>query len=439
MVVITQCYDSHAHFLASAILAGAFNLKELTTVSELPALVQKSHLPTQGPVFGFGWPASINNQQQLSSKILDQVFGPRVVVFSRNDGHAIWVSQFALEQLNLNKLTDIPKCYHHQIELHNTETISGVFYEDAAFWLWSQLIIWDPEWLKKQLLKAQDIWLDQGFTHVRDMTGNEAQYQALLELEKENQLQIYLLQNFEHFKNHDIAQTINQALRCQQQKSKHLKVGGVKIFLDGTLGAKTAALSHPYLGCDHGGQLLYTQEELLDIVTQVWQAGLDLCVHSLGDKATELITQVALAVWQQNGQQGYLHLEHVEICQPKTLKALINKPVTLHFQPSHWLDDHQGITQNLSPELGPQQFLWGLASQLGIKYYWGFDAPISAIGLALTYKALIMSAQQGVLLPKQAWYWGHQYGDLSWGSECVTHFDPVTQQTKIVWAKASES
>lgn len=424
MIQIPRCYDSHAHFLASSIFREAITLG-LPPGNSLEAQLEgfnRMDLRTNSDlIFGFGWTTDWMKRVGLTRDFLDKVSGDKLIVLSRKDGHAIFVNSNVLDFLGLSvsKLYQLFPNFKSQIGLTPKQDLSGLFFDQVAFWLWSELLLQKPDFVKSKLLQSQQLWFDKGFTHVRDMSANWNQWSLLKQLDQELKLNIYLIQNFEHSHTQSLAVTIEQALKAKAQESHHLRVGGIKLFLDGTIGSQTAAISHAYLGCDHGGHLLFSDSELLEMTLQIWSAGLPACFHVIGDRGASQVLKTIKSL-TQNGVTGQVHLEHLEICAPEVLDQLSDYNIVVHFQPCHYLEDHLLFEQSLPVPQKNWVFPWHQINLRGVPYFWGFDSPISQIGLERTYKGLALAEADGVLGPQDPWYQAHSHPDAKWGSECST-------------------
>lgn len=436
MIEIKRCYDSHCHFLGTALLKKAFKLNTLFDSKDLQKQVQEflinssiSHL-----FFGFGWSQCQYEKGLFSRDILDQVFSTQYLLLSRQDGHGILTHSKTLSALGIDPLTGqgLPKYLEAYVERAPEGPLTGLFFEQGAFWLWNEVLKKNTHEVTQSLLLSQKMWLEKGFTHIRDMSGHRWQAEALYELDLNKELKIYFDQNFEHILGRSIDETIEEALYCKKYKtSSRLRVSGVKLFLDGTLGGQTASLNCCSLGrLKSPKNLSYSLEELSTFAEKIWAADLDICVHAIGDGAVEQITQVILNLAQQN-KKGRTHIEHCQLASYETLKKLSSYSVYLHFQPSHWLTDKKLFeTPDLAP-LKDKLFLWGPSSDLGFPIFFGFDSPITEPDLDSTEQALLDSQLSGIPAFNKSWWQGHSHPDESWGSECKTLYEPKTKKTKI--------
>ena len=113
--------------------------------------------------------------------------------------------------------------------------------------------------------------------------------------------------------------------------SDYLRLAGVKCFLDGSLGGRTAALNAPYEGSDERGTLLMERGELQALARASYDGGFVCAVHAIGDRAIDLALDV---VQEFPAGAEVFRIEHCEIVGPEQLRRLENAPVYLGLQPN---------------------------------------------------------------------------------------------------------
>ena len=126
-------------------------------------------------------------------------------------------------------------------------------------------------------------------------------------------------------------------------------VYGIKLFLDGAVGARTAALNHPYLSGGGNGLLLHTESQLMEMVLDIMDYRKPVSVHAIGDRAVEQL--IAVLEHLENSQGSLppqIRLEHCQFItkdQAQRAKAL---GVILSMQPNFSEDSIQ-YTDRLDP------------------------------------------------------------------------------------------
>jgi hypothetical protein len=156
-----------------------------------------------------------------------------------------------------------------------------------------------------------------------------------------------------------------------------LAVRGVKIFLDGTLGARTAALSEPYAD-DPGnrGTLRIAEHEIGDRVNRWASQGWPIAVHAIGDRAVTLALDALEAA--PAPAFGAHRIEHAQVVRHADLPRFAAAGVVASVQPGHWLDDRPFLRARLGDR--PSIVAHPLASlaRAGASLVFGSDWPVSA-------------------------------------------------------------
>lgn len=359
---IQRLYDSHVHWLGTGQVASGLQLFSLTKPEDVSELkIEPAHFRA-GWLVGFGWnPQLFAASIKPPRAVLDVVFPDFPVFFSSADGHASWFNTLAARELGL------------------PDTHEGLLSEEAHFLAYAQLPAYSDEQVLAALLKVNQIFNQAGFTHIRDLTCDWQQWEQALKLEQRRQLTLYVDVNFLCETPAYLARTLDQAMAAKAAESVHLKVQGIKIFYDGTLGANTALLSTTACGCERPGNphaFAWRSEDLETVLRAVWQKGLELSVHTIGDEAAHQVVVAARKVMATNEITGWLNLEHVQVLRPETLQQMKALHVRCHMQPCHWLSDKEWLKQRLG-ELYKYAFPWGALSRSGIPLFFGSDSPVA--------------------------------------------------------------
>jgi len=172
-----------------------------------------------------------------------------------------------------------------------------------------------------------------------------------------------------------------------------VRIGAVKLILDGSLGARTAYLREPYSDAPgERGKLLYREEELREIALKAHKAGLQLAIHAIGDGAIELALKVLSEL--PGGPSSMRHrLEHASVLDPGLIDEMARLGVVASVQPrfvvsDFWVDERLGISR--------ARWAYPFRSLLraGVILAAGSDAPIEPIDPFEGVRAAIGEAQR---------------------------------------------
>lgn len=146
---------------------------------------------------------------------------------------------------------------------------------------------------------------------------------------------------------------------------------GFKLFLDGSLGARTAALTEEY--SDHPGNygfLNYSDAELLAIVEKVHRAGKPVACHAIGDRAVDQFLKVI-----KKSRHPQDRLEHAQYLRPDQIDALAQAGIAVCIQPI-FSRELTWARARLGPERIKTAYAWGLLRDRGVRLLAGSDAPV---------------------------------------------------------------
>lgn len=248
---------------------------------------------------------------------------------------------------------------------------------------------------------------------MRDLSMTWPTWQMLSQMSEKNELSV-CVESFVTAENaNDIARVLAEIKQMQQAPNPQLCIQGVKLFLDGSLGSKTAFISKKYLESDSNGHLSWDLNDVKQVMMQTWQQGLEFAVHTIGDEAVHQVVKMAREI-SAAGVLGRLHLEHVQIIRPETIQLMKPLHVTCHMQPCHWLSDHSWLKKVLPPELLRNSFSWEALRKNKIPLQFGSDSPIEVASLVDNKKALLESAKAGWPALNDDWIKYHQHPNASW-------------------------
>lgn len=421
---IHQCYDSHVHLLAVGESAATLNLKGLKNPADFKQIKILPEFYRGEFLVGFGWDQHFFPNQELPTRQdLDSLFPSTPVILSRTDGHAAWVNTEALRRANLFRVGTRQDDVKGGEILRDQQGLPTGILVDQSMQAVYDLVPFDQSEsdLTKHLLLACRYWNQRGFTHIRDMSGNLAQWNALCKLDQSNQWTLYADENFSFEKAQDFDQVLADALYANKQKEKHLRVAGLKFYLDGALGSEGAALSKPYGGERGQGLLIWQQKQVEEWIWRTWEQGLEIAIHAIGDVAAEAVVSAAVLNYEK-GCRGTLNLEHGQVMSRATIQKLQGLQARIHMQPCHWLSDRRWLNEKLQ-SLYQDVFPWARLEHQGVPISFGSDAPIEEASIFHNLKALNEAAKEGIS-PMKSWELTslHRHPNPHWGPDCKTYF-----------------
>jgi predicted amidohydrolase YtcJ len=162
-----------------------------------------------------------------------------------------------------------------------------------------------------------------------------------------------------------------------------LRIGGVKIFADGALGSRTAAMLAPYEGePDNRGIIVTDKEEMLERAREAAAGGLSLTVHAIGDRANHDVLDVYEQLRRdERGRPGPRlrhRIEHVQVLHPDDRNRLAELGVIASMQPIHATSD-MDMAERHWGERARLSYAWRTLWDSGALVVFGSDAPVERI------------------------------------------------------------
>ena len=356
--------DSHIHLenLAQANmtvdLTGAADLKmALARVREWARTLPKDAWVVGGGWYNDPWPEpAFPTRHQLD----DAVRG-RPAYLRRKDGHSAWVSSEALRRARVDRATDDPAGGHVDRDAQGEPT--GILRETAMQLLWPSI----PRPSNGQLDEAMGAVLAKlarlGLTSVHAMDSASG-LGSLQRLHCRGPLTVRVTYNLPLA---DLAYGERIGLRSGWGDT-WLRVWGVKAFLDGSLGSRTAEM------LDGSGTQRLTQPDLVEMIERCARAELNVCLHAIGDGAVRRALD-ALAAPHAAWQGWRPRIEHAQCVNPKDMARMARLGVIASMQPIHAVADRE-LADTMWPAVTEHAYAWRAIEKAGIKLAFGSDAPV---------------------------------------------------------------
>jgi predicted amidohydrolase YtcJ len=157
----------------------------------------------------------------------------------------------------------------------------------------------------------------------------------------------------------------------------YLTVGAIKLWLDGALGSRGAALHAPY--CDdpqNTGLVLVPPEEVLRLTREAAGLGFHVWVHAIGDRANTLVLDVFERALADPGPRPRLRVEHAQILTPADVPRFARLGVVPSMQPTHCTSDMRWAGERLGPERLAGAYAWRSVLDSGAYLAGGSDFPV---------------------------------------------------------------
>ena len=379
--------DAHVHPLLAGLEHSLCCLNDLTStegVYEKIADYAQAH-PTQTWIVGSGWALTLFPGARPHRQDLDRLVPDRAVALESADGHSIWLNSKALELCGIDASTPDPT--GGRIERDSEGRPDGCLREKALALVKPHLPPITAEQRRQALLWGLQRLNSLGITSFHEANAGPEELATYQQLEREGLLSARVV----------AAQTLAPLAQLRSQRERfggrRLRPTAVKIFLDGVVEARTAALLKPYQDSQERGELLLSPQQLRLQVRQLAGADFQVHIHAIGDRAV----RVALDSFEGAPGRDLRHtIAHLQIIDPTDLPRFAQLGVVANVQ-ALWAQADEYITAFANPMLGPEraQLQYPLASLVenGAVLAGGSDwsvsspNPLEAIEVALTRRA----------------------------------------------------
>jgi len=326
--------DSHVHLIEYGLMLSStiLDIREARSIEEIKEIVRRRarEKPKGSWITGHGWSTTDLAEKRPPNRWdLDEVAPNNPVMITDSGWHVCSVNSLALRLAGIGKDTESP--LGGKIDKDpDTGEPTGVLRETAATRI-EQLITHSDEELITALNYALDEAVRLGLTSVHcawEGAQHIRVFQKLL-MRDELSLRVYLM-----IPASLLPHLLDLGLYTGFGDPK-LKIGAIKVLLDGTIERRTAALTQPYEGePDNLGILTLSEEELYDIVSKAHKAGFQLAIHAIGDRAIHVALDSIERVLKEKPKVDHRHrIEHASMLDDELISRMRNLGVMASVQP----------------------------------------------------------------------------------------------------------
>lgn len=376
--VIPGLIDAHGHVmglgyaLMRADLVGAQDKAEV--VRRLRAYA--ATLPADAWLLGTGWDQNDWPEKTFPTAAdLDAAFPDRPVWLERVDGHAGWVNSAALKRVQAKASRPLAGDWQPdggRIERSGGQP-TGVFVDDAMSLVQVVLPVPDEAYRREALQRALAAMARDGLTGAHDMGTSREDLATMARFADEGRLTARI---------DAYADGGSDALadRCRDGAYAHpsgrLEMKGVKLFMDGALGSRGAALLADYSD-DHGnrGLLVTDPKRYGELVAQAKACHLQVATHAIGDRANRVVLEVyAAALGGKNDKR--FRIEHAQVVSLPDFQRFADYSVIASMQATHATSDMRWAERRLGPDRVAGAYAWQRFLKIGVPVANGSDFPV---------------------------------------------------------------
>ena len=368
--------DAHGHVTSHGLALSAVDLVGSASERKAAARVKsyiKGH-PDQKWIVGRGWNQVLWPGKKFPHrKSLDRISGDKVVALRRIDGHALWVNSRALKLAGIDNSTPDPS--GGLIVRDRKGRATGVLIDKAMDLVQAVQPAASNEDLRRYALTALQDLARVGLTSVHDAGVSAREVRAFQSLRRVGKLPIRVYAML------SVTDPANSRLLREGpliDPKNMLVIRSVKVYADGALGSRGAALFEDY--SDHPGQrglLLASDEELERYIGSAMAAGFQVNTHAIGDRANARLLDYYERMIGKHDNRDLRHRnEHSQVIRLQDIPRFARIGVVASIQPTHATSDMNMAGDRLGDARLAGAYAWKSLIESGARVAGGSDFPV---------------------------------------------------------------
>lgn len=398
--VLPGLTDAHAHLYGLGLSLDVVPLVDTTSFDEVLERVRQraQSAPPNEWILGRGWDQNDWPVKEFpTAAAIDAVVADRPVWLRRVDGHAAVANSAALRLARVTAATPDPT--GGRIIRNERGEPAGVFV-DAAMELVERVV--PPvtfEQRKRRVLAAAQRIAENGLTEIHDAGADDDTVRAVRELidEKRFPIRAYVMLS-------DETSLVQEWFRQGplMQYGGKLTVRAVKMYADGALGSRGAALREPYSDDPkNSGLMISTTDHIADVASRARKAGFQVNTHAIGDRGVRNV----IDAYERAGATAAdrFRIEHLQVIALSDIPRLPRSGIIASMQPTHATSDMYWAEQRVGPERIKGAYAWQKVQKAGGRLALGSDFPVEDVNPWFgIYAAVTRQDQKG--WPAGGWY-----------------------------------
>jgi len=380
--VIPGFIDAHTHLTSAGIKQSHIQLDNVKSPEEVIQKLKDNvgRYPKGEWILGYNWDESEwNDRRYILGKELDEVSNDHPIMITRVCGHLASVNAIGLKKLGIDlKQEGVMKDKEGEP--------TGVLKDIDEIW---EKVRPGPEKVLEGVVKGNKIAYEKGITAVVD-NAPVGTLRYVREIERRNQLSTRMILNIP-------IEQLNQMTDLgltSGMGSPMVKIGGVKIFTDGSIGAMTALVSKGYLkDPENKGRALIAPDKYKDIVKKAVEHNIQTVTHAIGDDAIEMVLSTFESLEDKSMLREQRHrIEHAELINEYQIRRAVSLGLILSMQPNfvgRWQQEGGLYDERFDPETVRGMNMFRVALDNGARLCFGSDGmpygPLYGIWSATTH------------------------------------------------------
>ena len=335
--------DGHTHFIDGGFQLASINLRDAATPQEFVRRLKEyaAHLKPGEWITGGDWDHTLWRGAPLPQHSwIDSVTPNNPVFVNRLDGHEALANSAAMRAAGVTKATPAPP--------GGEITSGGVFKDQAMGLIWRAAPDPSPEQRDSALARALAHAASLGVTATGHMSASWADLATYRRLEHANRqtIRVFLYLPLDDWRT--VAESVGRAGTADDW----VRIGGVKGYMDGSAGSRTAYFFEPFSdSANYRGLMQHPEADMRKWIGAADSAGLQIAVHAIGDRANAILLAIYDSVARAHGARDRrFRVEHAQHLRAEDIPRFGRLRVVPSMQPYHAIDDGRWVEQRIGPE-----------------------------------------------------------------------------------------
>lgn len=402
--IIPGMIDAHAHLAG---LGGTLRSVDLVGTKSLDEVVKRvaeraKTLPSGTWITGRGWDQNdwadtrFPNHEKLSEAVPDHP-----VALTRVDGHATFVNAAAMKIAGLTKDTKDP--VGGRIERDAQGNPAGVLVDRAQGLVTRHVPGLTPDETRASIKDAVSYMHSLGLTGMDDAGASRSTIDLYEDMAAKNELNLRLYVMIS-----DNAPALEHYFAMGPRSSLYngqLWVRSLKVYADGAMGSRGAALLEPYADdAENNGLLVSTPDHIEEVAEAALRAGFQVGTHAIGDRANRVVLDAYEKAFSRVPVTDHrFRVEHAQILHNDDIPRFAELGVIPSMQSSHQTSDMYWIGKRLGSTRLFGAYAWQSLLQTGVVVPNGTDFPVEQVSPLITFHSAI-ARQDADNWPAGGWY-----------------------------------
>ncbi|MFN3513375.1 MAG: amidohydrolase [Phenylobacterium sp.] len=367
--------DAHAHLSGVGFREMTLNLEGAPSIAALVERLSawvEAH-PGGEPIVGRGWIETHWPEARFPTRQdLDRAVRDRPVVLTRADGHALVANSAMLRLAGIDRATPAPE--GGEILKDAAGEPTGMLIDNAMGLVRDKVPPPSAAARAEAVKRGADLYAARGWTGLHNMGASEEEIATQRTLAARGDLPIRI-------DNYMSAEAGERVLRegPSADTTGLVRVRGVKLYMDGALGSRGAALLEPYADAPGAGLIVTPPETVAAVLARARASGAQMAVHAIGDRGNRLALDAFEKAFEGDAvrlKAARWRVEHAQVLSPQDLPRFARLGVIASMQPSHAIGDLHFAPARLGEARLKGAYAWESLMKTGAALAGGSDAPV---------------------------------------------------------------